>query len=102
MIKKTTFADDLIESMGQALAHVSGGVVPGAVEHVVPVDVVDAKAIRKELKLSQEQMATYLGTSVSGYRKWEQGQRQPSGAVRNLLKVMAKEPEAVLRALDAA
>jgi len=45
-------------------------------------------------------MATVLGTSPSGYKKWEQGKRQPSGAARTLLRVMYKEPEAVLRALS--
>ena len=43
-----------------------------------------------------------LGTSTSGYRKWEQGERQPSGAARTLLRVMENEPEAVLRALTEA
>nr|WP_244421662.1 hypothetical protein [Mesorhizobium alhagi] len=28
-------------------------------------------------------MATVLGTSPSGYKKWEQGKRQPSGAARS-------------------
>jgi len=45
-------------------------------------------------------MATVLGTSPSGYKKWEQGKRQPSGAARTLLRVMDREPEAVLRALS--
>ena len=44
-------------------------------------------------------MALLLGTSVSGYRKWEQRVRQPSGAARTLLRVMEREPDAVLRAL---
>ena len=51
------------------------------------------------LSLTQEQMALLLGTSVSGYRKWEQRVRQPSGAARTLLRVMEREPDAVLRAL---
>jgi len=46
-----------------------------------------------------EGMANLLGVSVSGYRKWEQGQARPSGAARTLLKVMEREPEAVLKAL---
>lgn len=41
-----------------------------------------------------------LGTSPSGYKKWEQGKRQPSGAARTLLRVIDREPEAVLRALS--
>jgi putative transcriptional regulator len=100
--KASSFANDLMEAMEQAAAHASGLAVGGIVEHHVAVETIDAKSIRKELNLTQEKMASYLGTSVSGYRKWEQGQRQPSGAARNLLLVMAREPEAVLRALDAA
>ena len=62
---------------------------------------VDAKSMRKSLRLTQQQMADLLGTSVSGYRKWEQGARHPRGAARTLLRVMEKEPEALLRAISA-
>ena len=44
-------------------------------------------------------MALMPGTGVSGYREWEQGQRQPGGAALTLLRIMEKEPEAVMRAL---
>lgn len=33
-------------------------------------------------------------------RRREQGKRQPSGAARTLLRIMEREPEAVLRALS--
>lgn len=102
MAKKTAFGSELAEAMTEALAHVSGAPAKGTREHVVDTDGIDPKAIRTHLNLTQEQMARFLGTSVSGYRKWEQGQRQPSGAARTLLRVMEKEPEAVLRVLRAA
>ena len=95
------FGKDLIESMSEALAHAEGAVT-GVVEHRVDLEAIDARSIRKSLHLTQEEMARVLGTSTSGYRKWEQGERQPSGAARTLLRVMEKEPEAVLRALTAA
>jgi putative transcriptional regulator len=95
----TKFGADLVEAMSEALAHAQGKAVPGMKAHEVEVDAPDAKAIRKKLHLTQDQMALVLGTSPSGYRKWEQGQRQPGGAARTLLRVMEKEPEAVLRAL---
>lgn len=97
----TRFGDDLLETMSEALARAEGRKT-GVAAHKVDLDNVDVKAIRKALKLTQEQMALMLGTSVSGYRKWEQGERQPSGAARTLLRVMEKEPEAVVRALTAA
>ena len=67
----------------------------GTIVHNVDIETIDAKAIRSKLRLTQEQMALMLGTSVSSYRKWEQGQRQPSGAARALLEAMDKEPQAV-------
>jgi putative transcriptional regulator len=95
------FADDLIQGLKEALAHAEGKDVPGMRIHHVDVEKVDAKAVRRKLKLTQDRMAMLLGTSTSGYRKWEQGQRVPSGAARTLLKVMDREPAAVLRALQA-
>ena len=94
----STFGNDLIQSMQEALGHARGA-DNGTIVHAVDIENIDARAIRSKLRLTQEQMALMLGTSVSGYRKWEQGQRQPSGAARALLKVMDKEPQAVLRAL---
>jgi putative transcriptional regulator len=58
------------------------------------------KTIRRRLGFNQERMAGILRISVSGYRKWEQGQRPVSGPARALLTVMDKEPEAVIRALS--
>lgn len=102
MAKKTAFGSDLIEAMSEALAHATGTPAEGTRVHAVDTQSIDPRAIRTHLNLTQEQMARFLGTSVSGYRKWEQGQRQPSGAARTLLRVMEKEPEAVLRVLNAA
>lgn len=97
----TQFGKDLLEAMTEALAHVEGEKT-GVNMHKIDLDAVDVKGIRKTLNLTQEQMALALGTSTSGYRKWEQGERRPSGAARTLLRVMEKEPEAVARALTAA
>jgi putative transcriptional regulator len=36
---------------------------------------------------------------VRTLQKWEQGQRNPDGAAHALLRVMEREPDAVLRAL---
>ncbi len=94
----TKFGNDLIDAMQEALVHARGD-NPKAVVHKVDAETVDARAVRNKLKITQEQMAFMLGTSLSGYRKWEQGQRQPNGAARTLLRVMDQEPQAVLRAL---
>ena len=92
------FGNDLNEAMTEALAHARGKKT-GARLHRFASDPVDVRAIRARLHLTQDEMATLLGVSASGYRKWEQGARQPHGAARTLLKIMAREPKSVLRAL---
>jgi putative transcriptional regulator len=49
-------------------------------------------------QLSQVQFATLLGVSKRTLREWEQDRREPSGAVKTLLKVAERHPE-VLREL---
>lgn len=59
----------------------------------------DVKAVRERFGMSQSQFADFLMISVRTLQKWEQGQRNPDGAAHTLLRVMEREPEAVLRAL---
>ena len=89
-----TFGEDLLQSLNEALAHAKGE--GPAVLHapITPRDV------RKQVKLTQAQMAPLMGMSLSGYRKWEQGTRRVSGPAATLLRVIQKEPEAVGRALS--
>jgi putative transcriptional regulator len=89
----STFGEDLIQSLTEALAHAQGE--GPAVVHTP----VDPREIRMKAKLTQAQMAPMMGMSLSGYRKWEQGQRRVSGPAAALLRVIEKEPAAVQRAL---
>ena len=59
----------------------------------------DVRAIRQRLGLSQEQFAARFGFSVETIRNYEQGHRRPTGPARVLLRVIAREPDAVTRAL---
>ena len=88
-----TFGDDLIQTMTEALAHAKGE--GPAIVHapVVP------REVREQARLTQAQMAPLMGMSVSGYRKWEQGQRRVSGPAATLLRLIQREPDAVKRAL---
>lgn len=104
MTKKNAKAEnigaDLIQSMQEALAHASGKDIGARVtEFAEPA--VEIKRIRKKVGLTQDTFAAALGVSVSGLRKWEQGQRRPHGAALTLLRVMDKEPDAVVRAINA-
>ena len=49
------FGKNLIEAMGEALAHAEGAKT-GVVEHRVDLEDFDARSIRKSLILTQEQM----------------------------------------------
>ena len=89
----TTFGDDLIQALNEAVAHAKGH---GRVVVDAPVT---PREIRKQAKLTQAQMAPLMGMSLSGYRKWEQGTRCVSGPAATLLRVIEKEPEALKRAL---
>ena len=59
----------------------------------------DVKSIREQFEMSQKQFADFLMISVRTLQKWEQGKRNPDGAAHALLRVMEREPDAVLRAL---
>ena len=59
----------------------------------------DAKAIRARLGMSQVAFAALLGIPVATLRNWEQDRVVMDPAARSLLKVLDREPEAVLRAL---
>lgn len=89
----TTFSDDLVRSLGEALEHAKG--TGPAIVHPA----VSPRAVREALHLTQTQMAPLVGMSPSGYRKWEQGTRRVSGPAAALLEVIRKEPDAVRRAL---
>jgi len=87
------FGDDLIEAMGEALAHAKGEGPAILHSPIAP------REVRKQAKLTQAQMAPLMGMSLSGYRKWEQGQRRVSGPAAALLRLIQREPEAVKRGL---
>jgi len=60
------------------------------------------QAVRKQLKMTQEQFAMALHIPLATLRNWEQGRTAPDPAARALLTIVAKEPEKALRALEAA
>ncbi|HET7260295.1 MAG TPA: type II toxin-antitoxin system MqsA family antitoxin [Casimicrobiaceae bacterium] len=93
--------NELVESMAEALAHAKGREM-GARVHKISVKPDEIQTARKRLALSQDQFASAFGVSASTLRKWEQGQRTPTGAAKTLLKIIEREPKAVIRALKVA
>lgn len=51
----------------------------------------DIRAMREKFKLSQAVLASVLNTSVSTIRKWEQGDKRPSGPSLKLLNLLDRK-----------
>lgn len=59
--------------------------------------------LRQELCWSRAALAAFLGVSRAVLRRWETGERRPSGAARRLiwmLDLLAREPEKLKSAMD--
>ena len=99
MTDYANLGDELIASLREARAHARGEPTDVRETHVdVPADRV--REIREKVGLSQARFAPLMGVSVSGLRKWEQGARRPGGAALTLLRIMDRNPQAVVDALE--
>jgi putative transcriptional regulator len=58
------------------------------------------KEIRKQLRMTQAQFARRFQLPLGTLRDWEQGVREPDSAAKSYLRVIARNPQAVLDALD--
>jgi putative transcriptional regulator len=80
--------------MKEAVA-IARGEMPGDACHVNVPSLVDVKAIRQGLGLTQASFAARFGLSLHALRNWEQGKRKPDPAARAYLKAIKKAPETV-------
>jgi len=72
---------------------------PEELERMRPV--VGPRQVRLRLRLTQEEFAARFGVPLDLLRDWEEGTRRPDGAARTLLRVIDRDPDAVIRALEA-
>jgi putative transcriptional regulator len=93
---KDSAFQELMESVRQAGRIRRGTLKPSRTTEFRPADV---KAVRAKLGTSQREFAMMIGVSVATLRNWEQGRRMPDGPALALLRVAAKNPEAVVAAL---
>jgi putative transcriptional regulator len=94
--EEQTAGQRMIASAKQALAFVQGE-DNGCIAHIP--DEINTVRIREKIGMSQSQFANCFGVSIRTVQEWEQGRAIPSGAARAFLRVIDREPEAVLRAL---
>jgi len=95
--KNPTAGERMIASAKQALAFAKGEKDHGCVVHIP--DEINVRAIREKVNMSQNEFATWFGFSKRTLEHWEHGERVPTGPARAFLTVIAREPEAVRRAL---
>lgn len=60
------------------------------------------KVVRRALRLTQEEFAYQFHIPIGTLRDWEQGRSVPDKAAEAYLRVIARDPEAVRRALASA
>jgi putative transcriptional regulator len=90
------FSKDLIESLTEACEHAEGK--RGEVRvHVVEVP--DVRAIRRQLRMSQQEFARVYHIPLATLKNWEQGRRQPDAPASAYLQVIAKCPREARDAL---
>jgi putative transcriptional regulator len=91
----------IIKGLKDAARHASGDRTRGTSYIVNVPHPLDIRAIRKRQGLTQKAFAEKYGFPLATLRNWEQGYRVPSGASRNFLLVIERQPMAVEAALSA-
>lgn len=94
--------ESLIRGALEALDYVLGNKAGVKVHKVNVPSEVDVGALRKTLHMSRQQFSNEFGFSIRTLEKWERKERLPEGPARAYLTVIAKNPTAVIEALQKA
>jgi putative transcriptional regulator len=98
--KGSRVGDDLVAAFEEMAAHLRGEIeleaheLPGGV--MTPARI---KAIRAKVASSTKEFERVFGIPARTMESYEQGRRNPDGAMRALLRIIDREPAAVRRAL---
>jgi putative transcriptional regulator len=93
------FGQELIESLRQAAEHGRGGKVPGM--RITKVEASDVKAIRRSLRMSQDEFSAVYRIPLATLKNWEQGRRQPDAPAAAYLRAIQRLPKEVMEAVSA-
>jgi putative transcriptional regulator len=100
-VRKSNLFTELATGLSEAISIARNEADSKAFRAHVP-EKVDVRALRKGMKMTQEEFAAAFGFSAARVKDWEQERSSPDGAVRAYLKVIERKPEEVLAALKAA
>ncbi len=96
--KLTKNGQELAEALTDVLNDVTGAAPLKGRSIDVP-DVVDVRAIRQSVGMSQQAFADTFGLKVASVRNWEQGRTEPEGPAKVLLTIISRRPNEALEAL---
>lgn len=85
-------------SLQDAVAYLNGD-MSGVRATVIDAAALDITAIRKKVRLSQDDFARVFGVSLGTLRNWEQRRNRPDGPACALLTAIDRDPASVLKAL---
>ncbi len=88
----------LVQSVKQMGSIMRGGKIT---HRRTTLPVIDVRALRERTGLTQADFSRMMGVSIRTLQNWEQGRREPEGPAKALLRVVQREPQAVLNALHA-
>ncbi len=88
---------EISKGLDDAISHTKGKKNSAKEYRIEPIDV---QSIREKTGMSQQKFCATFGISIGTLRHWEQGLRSPRGAARVLLKVVAHNPKAVIKAIQ--
>ncbi len=91
--------ESVMRGLAEVEAHLGGKKVPGLKAHIPAA--LDVARIRAAAGLTQREFAERIGVSKRTLENWEQGRRVPQGPARALLRLIAADPGAMLKALAA-
>ena len=92
----TKFGEELLESLGDALAHAKGE-VSGV--RVRTIELPDVRALRRTLGMSQQAFAETYRIPLPTLKNWEQGRRHPDAPAAAYLLAISRLPTEVGAAL---
>jgi putative transcriptional regulator len=99
--KKTKMGQSILKGLKQALAYEQGMLPEGerARYRVHDFSAIDVVRVRKASGMTQHEFSRTFYIPLKTLRNWEQGERVPRGTASILLKIIERNPKAVLEAL---
>jgi putative transcriptional regulator len=88
----------ILAGAGEAVKIHQGKRKPARTHKVLVPAEIDVKAVRNKLGMTQKDFAETFGFGLDTIKSWESGRREPERPARILLRIIERNPKAVLEA----